>query len=161
MSAVATAFILSEIDLASLVSAAHPSKRLFRKAIDRFPEFVASHAQPLPDFEWSGLLFSTLLVFLEERGINLLSGSHSAQAEELRDTRQTLLCLIFAQAQRTTYLAKLEGLSTSAAELEEYFEAFTETHEPGVGEALLQGIAYLRVLLAAVTKERLVVFNVG
>jgi hypothetical protein len=161
MSAIATAFVISESDLPALIAAAKPVKRLLRKPIDRFPEFLASHARQLPVFTESGFLFTTVLVLLQERGIDLLQGAHAAQAEELQRTRGALLCIFFAPDQRSAYLPKLQNLSISAGELEQYFEAFTETSESGIGEALLLAIEYLRVVLAAVPDTGVVLFNIG
>ena len=45
--------------------------------------------------------------------------------------------------------------------MEQYFETFTETQEPGVGQALLLAIEYLRIALAAVPDAGVVVFSIG
>jgi len=161
MSAIASAFVVSEADLPALSAAAKPVKRLLRKPIDRFPAFLAASARQLPVFKGSGFLFTTVLVFLQERGINLLQGPYVARAEELQRSREVLLCVFLSASQRAEYLPKLQGLSVSPQEMEQYFETFTETQEPGVGQALLLAIEYLRIALAAVPDAGVVVFSIG
>ena len=89
MSAIASAFVVQERDLAALMAAAKPQKRLLRKPLDRFPGFLASHARVLAVFTESGFLFTTVLVFLGERGIDLLQSAHAISAEELQQYHET------------------------------------------------------------------------
>ena len=161
MSAIASAFVISEAELPALCAAATPVKRLLRKPLDQFPEFLASHARQLPAFSESGFLFTTILLFLQGRGIDLMQGAQVVRAEELRRKRDLLLCIFLTGDQREIYLPKLQHFQVSAGEMEQYFEAFTETKEPGIGEALLQGVEYLRAVLAAVPDGGVVVFNIG
>jgi len=161
MSAIASAFVISEADLPALSVAARPAKRFLRKPIDRFAEFLASNAQQLPVFDGSGFLFTTVLVFLQERGIDLFQGSYATRAQELQRSRNALLCIFLTSSQRAEHLPKLSCLSASSGEMEQYFEAFTETREPGIGQMLLLAVEYLRMALAAVPDGGVVVFNIG
>jgi hypothetical protein len=161
VSAIVSTFVFAERDLAGLREAAHPRRRLFRKAVDSFADYFRAHARPLAVFDGSGFVFNPLLVLLEKRGVPVLKSKHDELAKELQSVRGVLLYLIFTPEHREAALGGLLALGMSDAELEKYYEEFNEDRAPGAGEAMRRAIQFLVSSIEAVPDDGIVLFEMA
>jgi hypothetical protein len=68
---------------------------------------------------------------------------------------------IFTPTYRDRYLAKLSADQFSADELRDYFNEFNETNEPGIGQAMLDGIRFIGQSLSNLDADSVIVFSIG
>jgi hypothetical protein len=104
------------------------------------------------EYSWSGTLLTTLLAYLDEQGIDLVSAV--AQTQEGSG-------LVFTSGHRERYAARLDPSAFDGAALRRYYEEVNETEATGVEYAMLDGIAFFRDTLEPLESASVAVFVIG
>jgi hypothetical protein len=138
-------------------------KKLFsEKTIDNYWDYINANSKKLKDFDWSGYVFTNLLIFLEEKkGIDLLKGKHDDIANSLVDKRQnSTFILTFYHKQK--YLADLSPDKYTIEELIEFNKDFSEEDDPELAKAEIEGIRALGDNLNLLTDDnQVILLSVG
>ena len=159
MSQVATATVLASKSLPSVVKAAAPRRRWFGGSKDEYHAVKAEQGKTLPAFNGDGMYLVTALVWLEERGLDLLSSSHDADASTLTEARGATH-IILEHAHRA-HLPAMNSAVGSEDDLRQYYEAFHEVEDPPAGRELQTAMSYLRSLLDELKGDEIVLIEVG
>lgn len=153
MSAIAELRLISVAKLANLVEAAEIKVQkgfLRKKIIDNFDSVVMHDTQKLIEFNRTGYVFADLLIFLQERkNINLLEGEYNAIADKLYEKRQQIT-FIFTYEHKLKYASLLSPQNFSSNELTEFNKDFSESDDPELASAQLEGIATLKESLNSI-----------
>lgn len=158
MSAVAGFTLMPVAALPGLAEAAVPKKSLFGKPKDLFPAYLAEHGREVAEYPWSGYALATVLVYLEENGVNLMVGEYDELATRLCEARSTT-CFVFTPAHRQTFLDRLDPDGFSGDALRDYYNEFNAVDEPDSGRLMLDGIRSLAQCLGAIEDGSVVVFG--
>jgi hypothetical protein len=145
--------------LPGLAEAAVPKKSLLGKPKDLFPAYLAEHGREVAEYPWSGYVLGTVLVYLEEHGVNLMVGEYDELATRLCEARGAT-CFIFTPAHRQAFLAQLDPDGFSEDVLRDYYNEFNAVDEPGSGRPMLDGIRSFAQCLGAIEAGSVVVFGV-
>lgn len=160
MSALASVAVLPKSSLPTVREAAVPKKSLFGKSRDVFHEVLAQQGRTVGDYRWSGYVLATLLPYLEEaRGISLMKSQFDELATFLSEKRQVTL-FIFTEEHKK-WLADLDPVKFTEAELRDYYNQFNATEEPGAGRPMLDGVRFIRDALAAVDEATVGLLCIG
>jgi len=125
-----------------------------------FDRFLQQHGRPVADYEWSGFMLATLLPYLDEHQIRLMKSEYDELATFLSQSLQAT-CFIFTDAHRQQYVARLAPDSFSEEKLQDYYNEFNATEEPGSGQPMLDGIRALRQSLSALDESSVIVFSIA
>jgi len=148
--AIATTTAIPVDALKAVRAAAARKKSLVGGTKDSFPIALARHGRALEVFEHSGQVLGTVFVFLDEmRGIDLRHSRHDEVSSAITRARGSSF---FILAEEHLPLAgKLTDVGAGVEELAAFFDAFHQASEgPEVGEAMREGIEFLRRALEAV-----------
>jgi hypothetical protein len=104
------------------------------------------------EYSWSGTLLTTLLAYLDEQGIDLVSAVAQTQEGSV---------LVFTSGHRERYAARLDPSAFDGAPLRRYYEEVNETEATGVEYAMLDGIAFFRDTLEPLESASVAVFVIG
>lgn len=159
MSAIAVFHKLPRSKIPDLEDAAKPRKRLFRRAEDRYFEFLAENSQKLSDYPWSGYVYGTLLPFLDEKGVHLMQSGFDELGGGLTEARNATH-FIFTCDHKNDYLSALNPSNFSRDELRIYYEEFNEEEWPQAGEAMMDAVVTLRNNLERVDGDSIIVFGI-
>jgi hypothetical protein len=148
---IATTTAIPVSALEAVRAAAPPRTTLLGFKKDEFPVALARHGRALELFEHSGAVLRTALVFLDEkRGIDLMHSRHDGVASAITQARGSPFFLLGEE--HLPLAGKLAESDAGIDELAAFFNASNEAHEgPEVGEALREGIQFLRRALDEVT----------
>jgi hypothetical protein len=124
-----------------------------------FDRYLQQHGKPVADYDSPGFILATLLPYLEEQQIDLMTSEHDELATFLSETLQAT-CFIFTDAHRQAYAGKLTPESFSAPELGDYYNDFNATNEPNAGQPMLDGIRALQQSLSALNGDSVIVFSI-
>ena len=160
MSAIGDGYLVETPDLAALVTAAMPVRRFLRLPLDGFPAFLATRCRALGMFDYSGFMLTTVLAFLDERGVKL-GKSHRDIADEIARLRGAMYVVFITDAERAEALPRMDAIDPSAQELERYDCELCEREPEGQGEALVAAYAYLRRAVAAASPSAVAMVMVG
>lgn len=105
--------------------------------------FLQKHAKPLTEYDGSGYMYSTLLEYLAEAGMDLEESEYAALAAE-RTEEHYALCAVLTNEHKQTYLDKLNLANFDENELGAYYNAFNDTQEVDAGSAMLEAIRVLQ-----------------
>ena len=162
MSSLAELFVVERSDLAPLVDAARPKRRLFGRARGGgFEEKFAARAREVDAFDASGHYFGVALSYLdEEHGVSL------GDAPELRDAAAAfigsgMVTFILFDEHDARHLPKLDPAVHDEAALRHYCEEFWEEEDPGAGRAMLDAIALLGRHIGSLDDGSVLVLRVG
>ena len=149
--AIATTTAIPVDALKAVRAAAARKKSLVGGMKDSFPMALARHGRALEVFEHSGQVLGTVFVFLDEkRGIDLMHSQHDGVASAITQARGSPFFLLGEE--HLPLAGKLAESDAGIDELAAFFNASNEAHEgPEVGEALREGIQFLRRALDEVT----------
>lgn len=125
-----------------------------------FGETVEKEGRPAVEFDWSGHVLVTLLPYLAECGINLMESPYKAIARQLSESRRASI-FIFTPEHRKAFHDKLAPDLFSSDDLGEYFSDFNGRDEPGIGVAMLDGIAAIQKSLAALDAKSVILLSIG
>jgi len=158
--AIATTTAIPVNALKTVRAAAARKKSLVGGTKDSFPMALARHGRALELFEHSGQVLGTVFVFLDEmRGIDLRHSRHDEVSSAITRARGSSF---FILAEEHLPLAgKLTDVGAGVEELAAFFDAFHQASEgPEVGEAMREGIEFLRRALEAVSPETVVLIAI-
>jgi hypothetical protein len=158
--AIGQAFVISESALPIVQAAASPRKRILRGTSDQFWEVLGRETITHIEYSWSGDVLATLLLYLDEQGIDLMHSDHDEVASTLSQTREGSV-FVLTSDHRKRYLARLDPSAFDGAVLRRYYEEFNETAAEGVDYAMLDGIAFFRDTLAPLESAIVAVFIIG
>jgi hypothetical protein len=159
MSAIADFTLLDISLLDALKEAAVSKKRFLRAPIDAFFDFLKSNGKPLAEYRWSGYVFGTLLPYLEEQGIDLMSSEYDELSTFLTDSRGVTYFLL-TNAHKDSYLAKLDLGNFDKEQLRNFYEQFNEEEDEEAGQYMLDAIAVLHQNLESLEKGKIIVFGI-
>jgi hypothetical protein len=161
MSAIASFLLFPKSRFAELRDAAVPKKRWFGGAKDEFYDFLQQHSREVVDYSWSGYVIAVVLPFLDEqRGVDLGKSAHDDLASYLIEKRGGSWVVLTADHKRT-HLAKFAPEEFSSEEVRNFYNAFNETQEDEIGEAMLDGIRAVHESLRAADDEHIVLLHIG
>lgn len=147
---IATTTAIPVSALEAVRAAAPPKTTLLGFKKDEFPMALARHGRALELFEHSGAVLMTAFVYLEKRGIDLMHSRHEEMGSAITKARGSPFFLLAEEHLR--FAGKLEESGAGIDELAAFFNAVNEAHEgPEVGEAVRDGIEFLRRALDEVT----------
>ena len=106
-------------------------------------DFLQTHAKPLTEYDGSGYVYSTLLEYLAERGIDLEESEYAALAAE-RTEEHYALCTVLTKEHKQAYLDKLNLANYDENELGAYYNEFNDTKEAEAGSNMLEAIRVLQ-----------------
>ena len=158
--AIATTTAIPVDALKAVRAAAARKKSLVGGMKDSFPMALARHGRALEVFEHSGQVLGTVFVFLDEmRGIDLRHSRHDKVASAITRARGSSFFILGEEHLRLA--GKLTDVGAGVEELTAFFNAFNEASEgPEVGEAMREGIEFLRRALEAVSPETVVLIAI-
>jgi hypothetical protein len=125
-----------------------------------FHGFLQQHGKPVADYEWSGFILATLLPYLDEKQIQLMSSEHDELATFLSQRLQAT-CFIFTDAHRQAYVTRLAPDSFSEEKLGAYYNEFNATDEPDAGKPMLESIRAFQQSLSALDGDSVIVFCIA
>jgi hypothetical protein len=99
------------------------------------------------DYAWSGDVLLTLLSYLDDQGIDLMTREGSI--------------FVLTSDQRERYVSRLDPSAFDGAVLRRYYEEFNETAADGVEYAVLDGIAFFRDTLEPLEPTLVAVLVIG
>lgn len=147
---IATTTAIPVSALEAVRAAAPPKTTLLGFKKDEFPMALARHGRALELFEHSGAVLRTAFVYLEKRGIDLMHSRHEEMGSAITKARGSPFFLLAEEHLRLA--GKLAESDAGIDELAAFFNAVNEAHEgPEVGEAVRDGIEFLRRALDEVT----------
>ncbi len=160
MSAIARFMLLSKEKLDGLSESATPTKRIIRKPVDKYWNFLNKNAEEVCNYKWSGYVLATLLPYLAEvHDIDLMESEYDALSNFLSETRSATH-FIFTKSHKDKFLKKLED-EYSEIELEKFFNEFNGTNEEGIGKAMLDGIKSFHECLSHVEDGIVIIFSIS
>jgi hypothetical protein len=112
------------------------------------------------EYPWSGYVLATLLSYLQERRkIDLMRSEFDMLSARLTEERRSTHFILTDQ--HSHWIADLAPENFSTDELRDYFNDFNESNESGVGQAMLDGIRFIRGALTQIDAQNLVVLSIG
>lgn len=159
MAAVAEFYKLDKSRIPELRESARRRRRLFRSAEDRYFSFLEESAERLKSYDWSGYVYATLLPYLDERNITLMSSEFDDLGAELTELRESTHFILTAE-HKNNHLAELDSALFNKEELAKYFEEFNGETWPDAGDAMLNAISVLRDNLEQVDDGSIVIFAI-
>jgi hypothetical protein len=126
---------------------------------ERTPGRFRKHAtgDEIFNYSWSGWVIGVLLAYLNEK--------HGVDFETYIGARVTdaegSTTIVLTADHKRQFLARMQPGNFDEAELETYYNEFTETEEPGIGRAMLDGIDCFHRSLGAVDDNACVVVHIG
>ena len=125
-----------------------------------FENFSQQHGKSVTDYEWSGFILATLLLYLAGQQIQLMKSEYDELATFLSQGLQAT-CFIFTNTHREAYIDKLTPESFSEQKLCDYFNEFNASAEPDAGRPMLDGIRALRESLRTLDADSVIVFCIA
>jgi hypothetical protein len=160
MSAIGQTYVTPKSSLPTIESAATPRKRLLGGNVDEFWEVLGRESVGHIEYGWDGYVLATLLPFLSEQGIDLMTSEYAEAATAISNARDAT-AFVVTDRHRQQYLERLKPERFDDAALQRYFEEFNQTTADGVGAAMREGIAFFRDSLAALNSTTVGVFIIG
>jgi len=124
-----------------------------------FDDFLEQHGTVAAEYDPSGYILATLLVYLDQQQIHLMKSDFNDLATFVGKTLQAT-CFIFTDTHRQAYANRLAPPSFSDQALRDYYNNFNATNEPEIGEAMVDGIRALQQSLTALDGDSVVVFRI-
>jgi hypothetical protein len=159
-STIGQSFVISESALPIVQAAAGPRKRILRGTADEFWDVLGRETITRIEYSWSGYVLTTLLLYLDEQGIDLVHSDHDEVASTLSQMPESS-GFVLTSEHRDRYLAQLDPRAFDGAVLRRYYEQVNETAAEGVEYAMLDGIAFFRDTLAPLEPAIVAVFIIG
>jgi gluconate kinase len=159
-SAIGRSSVISESALPIVQAAASPRKRSLHGTSDEFWDVLGRETITRIEYAWSGYVLATLLLYLDEQGIDLMHSDHDEVASTISQTREGSV-FVLTPDHRERCLARLDPSAFDGAVLRRYYEEFNETAAEGVDYPMLDGIAFFRDTLAPLESAIVAVFIIG
>ena len=158
MSAIASFIKLPKASLNGLREASVPKKQIFGAPRDVYHDYLREHGQTAADYEYSGYVLATLLVYLQQQQINLMKSEFDELSTFLTNSRGATH-FVFTDAHKLAFLAKLEGEFTEKA-LCDFYNEFNGSAEADAGEPMLDGVRAFRQSLSQLDEQSVIVFSI-
>ena len=120
--------------------------------------FLQQNAKPLTEYEGSGYVYSTLLEYLAENGVDLEESEYAVLASQLTD-EQYALCAVLTNEHKQLYLNALNLANFDEGELGEYYNKFNDTEETEAGSWMLEAIRVLQFNLREASESSVVLLT--
>jgi hypothetical protein len=146
MSALASFYLLDTSKLDELKQNAEVivKKSLFSKKVtDNYWDYLANNATELRRFDGSGYIYGNLLVYLEEKNIDLMNNEYDEIVKHLIDKRGSSHFL-FTNKQRAAFIDQLDPTKHSLTELQQFNKEFSEEGDEETARFTLEAIQILR-----------------
>lgn len=160
MSAIASFILIPKSAINGLRDAASPKKGWFGPPKDTYHDYLAKHGREVANYDWSGYILATLLVYLQQQQIDLMRSDQDQLSKHLTQTRGATH-FIFTSAHKQAYLSKLIPESFSEPELRNYYNQFNACNEPEAGTPMIDGICAIQQGLQALDDNSVIVFSIG
>jgi hypothetical protein len=163
MSAIASFYVVPAERLTDIVAAATPAARgWFRPARDMFREVLLGSGRELETFAWSGWVFNTLDLYLENRrGLMYVNFGDAATSRRLSKARASEW-LVLSAASAAELLAALDGVECEADDVRAFVAS---EHGPdGAAEevvAVQAALTTLKTWLAQVSPGSIGLLSIG
>ncbi len=157
MGAVADFRLLNKSCINELKSNATIQKKLFKK-IDTYYKYMDNNSIKLEDFKWSGYIFATLLIYLEEKEINLMDSELKVLADFLCDKRNSSHFIFTFEHKK--YLKDLKNTHFDETQMNSYYNDFNQTDELSIGSKMLDGIKLLGKNLERLNEDSFIVLSI-
>jgi len=120
--------------------------------------FLQTHAKPLTEYDGSGYVYSTLLEYLAEKGIDLEESEYALLASEMTDNHYEL-CTVLTNEHKAAYLKQLDLANFDEHELKDYYNEFNDTDENEAGSFMLEAIRVLQFNLREADETTIVMLT--
>ena len=127
---------------------------------NEYYRFLKENGVEVVNYKWSGYVFATLLPFLQEREVNLMTSEWDGLSMYLTQASGATH-FIFTAEHRSKYLEALDPQHYDEAELRDYYNDFNGCNEPQVGRAMLDGIVALQEGLASLPDGQVIMFMIA
>ena len=159
MSTIADFRMIEKIKLQALRESASPKKGFFGRIKDNYFTFLDQNSMKLIEYKGSGYLYATLLVYLEENGIDLMDSDQNELAAYISEERESTF-FIFTEEHKVKYMDKLNPPNFNEEELEQYYNDFNGTDEDGIGKELINGIAILQKNIKQIKENSVILLGI-
>ena len=119
---------------------------------DNYWNYLANKTTELKSFDGSGYIYGNLLVYLEEKQIDLMHNEYDEIAKHLIDKRGSSHFL-FTNKQRTTFTNQLDPAKYSLAEVQQFNKEFSEQGDEETARLTLEALPVLRYNLNKVQND--------
>lgn len=123
-------------------------------------DFLQTHAKPLTEYDGSGYVYSALLEYLAESGIDLEESEYAALASELAEEHYPL-CTVLTNGHKQKYLNKLNLDNFDENELRDYYNEFNGADEEEAGSYMLEAIRVLQFNLREADETSVVLLTLS
>lgn len=123
-------------------------------------DFLQTHAKPLTEYDGSGYVYSALLEYLAESGIDLEESEYAALASELAEEHYPL-CTVLTNGHKQNYLNKLNLDNFDENELRDYYNEFNGADEEEAGSYMLEAIRVLQFNLREADETSVVLLTLS
>jgi len=132
----------------------------FREGADPFWEWFRSNTVEIAEYDGSGFLYVTLLVYLEQRrGVDLLNLGMKEVSNYLSEKRPHLMILITPE-EATRLAMKLEPSKFSVEDVMRFYEEFDEQESPPATN-IVEAVRMLYDGMQKVGPGQVMIFKVG
>ncbi|MEJ8302750.1 hypothetical protein [Saccharibacillus sacchari] len=122
--------------------------------------FLQAHAKPLTEYDGSGYVYSTLLEYLAEKGIDLEESEYALLASEMTDKYYDL-CTVLTNEHKSAYLGRLNLTDFDEDELRDYYNELNDTEEKQAGSFMLEAIRVLQFNLREADETTVVLLTLS
>ena len=165
MSAIALFIQIPVSAIEGLRKAAVPTRTWYGKPQDHYWEYLRQHGRETVEFHWSGYVFNSLLVYLEEKHGILLESEKGSEYHELAEFLWKARGSSFAvltPAQRDAYAERLDPALFPDEELIAFDNEFNGRDDGAEAlEAMKAGIDALRKALNQLEDGYITLFIIG
>lgn len=165
MSAIASVHLIDNEKIRDLKKMAgtdvEVKKSLFGKVketIDPYWEWFRKNTSEVATYDGSGFIYPTLVVYLQEKGIDLLDLEMKDLSDYLTE-RKGYLVVLFTPAEASNMAPRLEPSLFSGEDMSRYYGEFNETDPPPPVQ-MVEAIAFLHDALLEVGSNQVLIFQV-
>src|SRR3569833_2232042 len=119
--------------------------------------FLIENGAEVVNFKASGYVFATLLPYLQEREIDLMTSEWDELSGYLTQARGATH-FVFTAEHRSRCLDALDAQSYNEVELRDYYNDFNGCNDQQAGIAMLDGIKALQKGLASLSDGQIILF---
>ncbi|MBK7875397.1 MAG: hypothetical protein IPJ77_06545 [Planctomycetes bacterium] len=123
--------------------------------------FLKREGKTAAQFAGDGGIYGAVFAYLdEERGINVSSSEHDELTARLSEATNGS-CYLLTADHRAAHYDALDPARIPKDELQEYYEEYNESDEPGAGGKMWSAIRALRESLSRVDATRVTLLAIG
>ena len=144
MSMIGECHVVSVEQLSALVTAASTPAPPSGESRHPFDVLLDQHSVAHFEYRWAGHVFGTLLIYLSERGANLMDAHEEAASALVNSLGASFFVLT---PEHRELLPILDSSTHSREELRRFYETFNEVEAEGVDQALIDGMDLIAAAL--------------